>query len=45
MHLSKCDYGVESAAILISSAVDWMSTERRASSDRPIAGEKPTSSY
>ena len=36
---------LESATVLIPSAVDRMSTERRASSDRPIAGEKPTSSY
>jgi hypothetical protein len=36
---------LESATILIPSAVDRMSTERCPSSDRPIAGEKPTSSY
>jgi hypothetical protein len=34
MHLNKRDYGVlESGAILILGAVDWMSTEKRASSD------------
>jgi hypothetical protein len=42
MHPGKRDYSVlESAAMLISNAVDWMSTERRASGDRPIDGQKP----
>ena len=43
MHPGKRDYSVlESAAMLISNAVDdWMSTETGASSDRPIAGQKP----
>ncbi len=41
MHLSKRDYGVlESGAILILSDVDWMSIEKRPSSDQPIAGGK-----